>query len=117
MFIVTAVVAALLALAFLAAGAQKATGQAKALEQADHLKVSHALYRLIGVLEVLGAVGVVIGLWVPWLGIAAAAGLTLTMVGAVGAHARAKDPGKAMAPALVFALLAVAELALRAATA
>ncbi|WP_086859681.1 DoxX family protein, partial [Streptomyces milbemycinicus] len=109
--------AALLALAFLAAGAQKATGQAKALEQADHLHVPHTLYRLVGVLEVLGVVGVVIGLWVSWLGVAAAAGLTLMMVGAVGAHVRAKDPGKAMAPALVLALLAVAEVVLRAATA
>ncbi|MEU6371534.1 DoxX family protein [Streptomyces sp. NPDC046909] len=117
MFITAAIVAVLLALAFLAAGVPKVAAQAKAVTQADHLRVPHGVNRVIGVLEVLGAVGALVGLWLAWLGVAAGAGLALLMVGALAAHARAKDPGKAMAPAAVFGLIAVVYVVLRAATA
>lgn len=39
--------------------------------------------RTIGVLEILGAVGLVVGIWSGLLGVAAAAGLTVLMVGAL----------------------------------
>ncbi|WP_217576719.1 DoxX family protein [Streptomyces sp. GbtcB7] len=117
MFITAAVLAVLLALVYLAAGAPKAAGQTKTTEQADHLGVSPGLYRAIGVLEVLGAAGVVIGLWLAWLGVAAGTGLVLLMIGAAAVHARAKDPGKVLAPAVVLALVDVAYVVLRAATA
>ncbi|WP_460072950.1 DoxX family protein [Streptomyces sp. YKOK-I1] len=117
MFIIVVIVATLLALAFLAAGVPKVAGQAKALAQANHLRVPHGVNRAIGALEVLGALGVVVGLWSAWLGVAAGIGLALLMVGAVGAHVRAKDPGRAIAPATVFGLIAVVYVVLRAATA
>ncbi|GGN19250.1 DoxX family protein [Streptomyces fuscichromogenes] len=117
MYITAVVFAVLLALVYLAAGSSKALGQDKALAQADHLGVPHGAYRLIGALEVLGAAGVVVGLWVAWLGVAAGAGLALLMVGAVGTHLRAKDPGKAVVPALVLGLIAVVYVLLRLATA
>ncbi|MEV5843556.1 DoxX family protein [Streptomyces sp. NPDC051985] len=117
MFITAAVVAVLLGLAFLAAGVPKVAGQAKAVAQADHLLVPHAVNRLIGCLEVLGAAGVVAGLWLAWLGSAAGIGLALLMVGAVGAHVRAKDPTKAIVPALTFGVIAVVYVVLRAVTA
>lgn len=46
-----------------------------------------------GVLTVLTAVGAVSGAWlvIPLLGIAAAVGLTLYFVGAIGAHLRVRD--------------------------
>ncbi|MEU6198567.1 DoxX family protein [Streptomyces sp. NPDC047061] len=117
MFIVTVILAVLLALAFLAAGLPKIAGQEKSVAQADHLGVPQGVNRGIGGLEVLGALGTVAGLWAAWLGVAAGVGLGLLMVGALGAHVRAKDPGKAVAPATVFGLLAVAYVVLRAATA
>jgi DoxX-like protein len=47
--------------------------------------------RLIGSLEILGAVGLILpavtGIW-PWLTLVAAAGLALTMVGAMITHGR-----------------------------
>ncbi|MEU6198545.1 DoxX family protein [Streptomyces sp. NPDC047061] len=117
MYITAVVLAVLLALAYLAAGSSKALGQDKALAQADHLGVPHGVNRLIGVLEVLGAATVVVGLWVAWLGVAAGAGLALLMAGAVGAHLRAKDPGKAVVPALALGLIALVYVFLRLATA
>ncbi|MEV0637648.1 DoxX family protein [Streptomyces sp. NPDC050619] len=117
MFITAAIIAVLLALAFLAAGVPKVAGQAKALAQADHLGVPHGVNRVIGTLEVLGAAGAVVGLWLAWLGVAAGAGLAVLMVGAVGAHVRAKDSGKAIIPAAVFGLLAVVYVVFRAASA
>jgi uncharacterized membrane protein YphA (DoxX/SURF4 family) len=117
MFITTAIIAVLLAMAFLAAGLPKIAGQEKSVAQADHLGVPRGINRGIGGLEVLGALGVVAGLWSAWLGVAAGIGLTLLMIGALGSHTRAKDPGKAMAPAAVFGLIAVVYVVLRAATA
>ena len=47
--------------------------------------------RLIGILEILGAIGLILpavtGIW-PWLTPLAAAGLVLTMVGAMIVHGR-----------------------------
>jgi hypothetical protein len=117
MFITTAVIGVLLALAYLAGGIPKAVAQAKTTEQADHLGVSHGLYRVIGVLEVLGAAGAVIGLWLAWLGVAAGVGLVLLMIGAAVTHTRAKDPGKDIVPSVVLALIALAYVVLRAVTA
>lgn len=105
--------AVVLALAFLAAGIPKATAAARSTAQADHLGVPRGLYRLIGALEVLGAVGVIVGLWLPWLGVAAGVGLTLLMVGAIASHLRAKDTARELAPALLIAALSVAHLAVR----
>lgn len=45
----------------------------------------------IGTLKTLGAVGLVVGLWVPAIGLAAAAGLTVFFVCAVYTHVLAHD--------------------------
>jgi uncharacterized membrane protein YphA (DoxX/SURF4 family) len=63
-------------------------------------------------LELAGAAGILVGLWLEPLGIAAAVGLVAYFVGAVGGHLRVRDT-KNLAmpiPPLVFA---VAVLALR----
>jgi DoxX-like family len=65
--------------------------------------------------EFAGAVGLVGGLfWAP-LGVAAAVGVILYFVGAVGSHLRVRD-FKGIAPAAALLLVAVATLALRVAT-
>ena len=92
----TAAVSVALALLFLAAAAGKLTGMTQ--PTGDHLGISPRLWRAIGVLEVAGVVGVVVGLAVEELGIAAGAGLLLTSLGAIVAHARAGDPPKAAVP-------------------
>ncbi|GAA4544675.1 DoxX family protein [Mycobacterium paraffinicum] len=45
----------------------------------------------IGTLKTLGALGLVVGLWVPAIGIAAAAGLTIFFVCAMYTHVLAND--------------------------
>ena len=70
---------------------------------------------VLGVLKILGGIGLVVGLWVPGIGIAAAVGITLYFIGAIVFHVRAKNYG--MAPAAVALVLAVAALVLRSASA
>lgn len=117
MFVATVIVSALLALAFLGAGSGKVAMNKAAQEQAAHAGFSQAAYRRIGALELVGAVGAVVGLWFAPLGVAAAAGLALLMVGAVVVHVRIKDEPKLALPAAAFGLLSVAVVVLRLATA
>jgi hypothetical protein len=65
----------------------------------------------MGVLKAAGAVGLLVGIALPLIGIAAAIGLTLFFVGAIVTHLRARD--YSLGPAAVFLLLAVGSLALR----
>jgi uncharacterized membrane protein YphA (DoxX/SURF4 family) len=117
MFVVTVILAVLLALAFAASGSQKLTGAKMMTEGAAHLGLPYSRYRLIGVLEVLAAIALIVGLWVAPLGIAAAVGLVLLMIGAVIFHLRAGDKIKEFGPALMLGILALLEVIFRAASA
>jgi uncharacterized membrane protein YphA (DoxX/SURF4 family) len=69
--------------------------------------VSDAQFRAIGVLELLGAAGLVLpgllGVGGPLTSLAAL-GLALTMVGAILTHARLGETGRLAAPVLLLAL-------------
>lgn len=117
MFIVTIVLAVLLSLAFGMAGVQKVTGAKSMIDSADHLKMSHGLYKVIGGLEILAVIGLLVGLAVWPLGVAAGAGLVLLMIGAVISHIRAGDKIAQFGPAAVLGLVALAEVIVRAASA
>ncbi|MER7415887.1 DoxX family protein [Micromonospora peucetia] len=98
----------ILAAVFLGTAVPKLTGQTQMRERMDHLGVSAGLTRVLGVLELAAVAGLLLGLLWPPLGIAAAIGLTLQMVGAAVYHARAKDPvGMTLTP-VIFAAAAVA---------
>ena len=58
---------------------------------AAHFGIPCPSYRLIGVAELAAAAGVVIGLWWHPLGVAAAAGMALLLLGALITHRRAED--------------------------
>jgi uncharacterized membrane protein YphA (DoxX/SURF4 family) len=60
---------------------------------------------LVGVLEILGGVGVVVGLALPLLGAAAAAGLTTLMVLGLAVRVRLRDTVRQMLPAATLATL------------
>ena len=102
--------AALIAVAFAVLGASKIRAVPSMRARAAHVGFSVGAYRRIGVLEVAGAAGLLVGLAIPALGVLAAAGLLLLMVGAVGAHLRRHDGLAEMAPALVVTVLLVAYL-------
>ncbi|MEV0643844.1 DoxX family protein [Phytomonospora sp. NPDC050363] len=64
----------------------------------------------IGTLKTAGAAGLLAGLWVPWMGTAAASGLVLFFVCAVYTHIRASDFGAQFWLAIGFLALAAASL-------
>lgn len=78
-----------LALLFLVTGAGKVLGLAFAERNRDELEVPPGFWRLVGVLEWAGVIGLILGNWAPAIGLAAAIGLGLLMVGAVVARFRA----------------------------
>lgn len=65
----------------------------------------------LGILKAAGAIGLLAGIGVPLIGIAAAVGLLLFFVGAIITHLRRGD--YSLGPAIFFLLLAGAALALR----
>jgi uncharacterized membrane protein YphA (DoxX/SURF4 family) len=106
------VLATLLVLAFAVTGTQKILAVPAMVGRAEHLGFTATSYRYLGVLEVLGAVGLVLGAFLPWLGIAAAVGLLLMMGGAVVAHVRGGDGRRELVPAVAVGLAVLAYLAL-----
>jgi uncharacterized membrane protein YphA (DoxX/SURF4 family) len=115
MHITLIILNALLAAAFLGFGGLKLVGAKQSLTMRDQLHVGTQLWRVVGALEVAGALGLAAGFVVPALGIAAAVGLALLMVGGIVAHARAQDLRNA-GPAALFLVLAVVTVVLRVAS-
>src|SRR5439155_27314590 len=76
--------------------------------------VSESWITVLGALKAAGALGLLIGIGVPLIGIAAASGLVLLFVGAIVTHLRAHVHSFGLA--LVFLLLALAALVLRVAS-
>jgi uncharacterized membrane protein YphA (DoxX/SURF4 family) len=103
----------LLAVAFLGAGATKLSQpKEKLLKNMAWVEdFSQPAVRLIGALEVLGAIGVVLpaltGI-LPWLTPLAALGLVLLMVGAALTHLRRTEYGNVAVNALLLVLAAFA---------
>ena len=102
----------LLAAACLLPAVGKLTGQPKMRKSAAHFGIPWPRYRLIGVAELAAAAGILIGLWWHPLGLAAAAGMALLLLGAIVTHRKAADSAKEMAPALLAFLLTLAYLAI-----
>jgi hypothetical protein len=107
MAIATILLSALLAVAFLGPGGLKVARAKRSLQLRDQLHIGSGLWPLIGALELAGAAGLLVGLWVPPIGVAAAVGLGLLMVGAIGAHVRVSDSRDAW-PAALLLILSVA---------
>jgi hypothetical protein len=102
--VVTALLAAMLGFA----GLIKVLGVKQSLTIRDHLGVKPVQWRAIGALELAAVAGVLAGLaWSP-IGVAAAVGSALLLLGAIGFHARASDGAADTAPAVIGLGLAVA---------
>ncbi|MFF3956486.1 DoxX family protein [Streptomyces sp. NPDC001890] len=111
MFIGYVVVAALLALGLSASAFMTFTRNPQVAGSVTKLGVPDSWLPWLATAKAAGALGLLGGLVLPPLGMAAAVGLVLYFVGAVIAHLRAKD--YAVAPAVVLTLLSVAALVLR----
>jgi hypothetical protein len=68
------------------------------------------IFRVIGVLEIAGVAGLLIGLTVPMVGSLAGAGLFLLLTGALMTHLRNGDGVRTYAPAVLCAALVVVYL-------
>lgn len=106
------IVTAITALAFLAAGMMKLTQPKEKLEPMMKWVADFDgnTIKGIGLLEVLGAIGLILPRLInilPWLSIAAAAGLILTMIGGAVVHTRRKEP---IVPNIVLGLLSAVAL-------
>jgi hypothetical protein len=80
---VHSVLTVILALLFSVTGGVKLASVPASLAIRDSLKLSPGFWKVAGTLEWLGAIGLVVGAWVPMLGVAAAVGLTGLMGGAI----------------------------------
>lgn len=91
MFISAAILSGLLAFVFGAGAVGKLTRMSSQVDTAAKLRIGWQRYRLIALPEALAAIGLLIGLGVTALGVAAAVGLVLLMAGAVAFRLRAHD--------------------------
>ncbi len=97
----------LLALACIGPASAKLAGAPAVRESAAHFGIPWNRYRLISVPELAGAIGVLAGLQVHAVGVAAACGMAILLIAALIAHRRARDSIATMAPALAaFAVTA-----------
>ena len=105
MSIATSILFVVLGLAFLGAGSAKLRTAEPVTGTLDRLEVSRSLQKTIGALEVLGGIGLLIGVAYLPLGIAAAIGLVAMMIGAIIYHLRARDAVKEYSGALILLIL------------
>ncbi|EAQ00088.1 putative integral membrane protein [Janibacter sp. HTCC2649] len=100
-----------LAAAFVMAGAMKLSQGKKLQDKMAWMEgFSEPAVRSIGAVELLGGIGLVLPAATdiaPWLTPLAAAGLAVTMVGAVLTHVRLKDPIAMAVPSIVLGLLSL----------
>ncbi|MFC4775530.1 DoxX family protein [Paenibacillus sp. GCM10023252] len=108
MDIVSIVLQVLLGLMFLLSAFGKLSGQKAQVDSFNHLGLPQWFRILTGSMQLIGAAGMIVGIW--YADIAAIAGLWIgvIMLGAVISHLRAKDPIKAAIPGIVLFVLALA---------
>jgi uncharacterized membrane protein YphA (DoxX/SURF4 family) len=108
MFIATDVVSALLAALLVLSATGKLRRDPAQLKVMQTVGFPLDKLWLLATAELAGAAGLVIGLfWWP-IGVAAAVGVVLYFIGAVGAHLRVRDSARVPAAPLVFAIAALA---------
>ena len=101
MTVVLLILKGILTVAFLMAGGAKLAGAKPLADQFREFGLPLWAMRLVGVLEVAGA----IGLWVEPFPMWAAAGLAGLMAGAVANHLKARHSFSKIAPSLVLGVL------------
>ncbi len=83
-----------------------------AIEAIAHVGVKEKQYNQLAALELLGSLGLLVGIWSKPIGVAAATGICLYFIGAQTAHLRMKDPIAKMFPAIFLFMISAATLIL-----
>jgi uncharacterized membrane protein YphA (DoxX/SURF4 family) len=107
------VLGVLLAVTWVGAGVPKALGRGPAIREAHTVAMTIPAMRGVGVCEILGGLGVAIGLRYPPLGVLAAACLVALMVGALQRHLQAHDPLNRVANPIIMGGLMIVWIVLR----
>jgi putative oxidoreductase len=107
MSILIIIVQVVLGLLFLAIGSMTIAGRKMFVDNFRHFGYPQWFRVVTGWLEVLGGLGLLIGIWVPWLAELASAGLALVMLGAVLTEVRTRETWQKIALPLVMGALAV----------
>ncbi|MEK8127126.1 DoxX family protein [Paenibacillus filicis] len=97
----------LLVLGFIAFGLMKLTGDAMQVQTFTSFGYSLELMYFVGLCEVIGAIGLVVGFWKSRIGLLASGGLALLMAGAVFSHLNAGQGIGAALPAFILLILSV----------
>jgi hypothetical protein len=113
MFTTYVIVAILAAAANAAAAGFDFARHPQVLRNGDKLGIPRSWLLPLGALKAAGALGLLVGIGVPPLGVAAAVGLVLFFVGAVLAHLRAHAAAWSYAYPAAFLLLGVGSLLTR----
>ena len=102
----------LLATGFVSSGAMKLMKKPMAIAVKDKFNLPANTFNLIGIAEVLGGIGLLVGLFnnMEWIGFFAAVGLIILMVGALWYHSKVKDEIKEYIPALALIILTIVYL-------
>jgi uncharacterized membrane protein YphA (DoxX/SURF4 family) len=77
---------------FIVTGGVKVIGLRQSLAIRDHFGMAPGVWRVVGLLESAGGLGVLLGIKVTFLGLLALGGLALLMLGAIGSRLRVHDP-------------------------
>jgi len=101
------ILAGFLALATLMSAFGKLKKIPNVMEMMAHVGVKPHQIPQLAAIEIAGALGLVIGIWIPVLGTLAAIGFILYFAGAVLGHVRKGDKGKDLMPAFFLLLIAV----------
>lgn len=113
MNIVLVVLAAFAGVAATVSAAGKLRRIPQVVDTMHSVGVTDSQMPVLAVFELLGALGLLVGIWVPVLGTLAALGLTLYFAGALIAHLRAKHSLKDAGPALLLAVVSLVVLLLQ----
>jgi hypothetical protein len=83
-----------------------------AIEAIAHVGVKEKQYNQLAAIELLGSLGLLVGIWLKPIGIAASIGIALYFIGAQTAHFRVKDSFAKIFPAFFLFIIAAAVMIL-----
>lgn len=107
MGILTVILQVFLGLAFFGAGSSKLAGAQQMRDNFDRFGYPRWFMYSTGAVEVVGAFGILAGIFVPVLAFWGGLLLAATMVGAVFTHLRMKDVGSKIAPPAILLVLTI----------
>jgi putative oxidoreductase len=107
MSILIIVVQVVLGLLFVLIGSMTVAGMKMFVENFRRFGYPQWFRIVTGSLEVLGGIGLLIGIWLPWLAALASAGLTLVMLGAFLTEVRSREPLQKIVLPVVLGMLTI----------